>query len=504
MKILSVHAENFASYETLDFTFEDDNVTLIQGANGSGKSTLCDVIPWVLFGVTAKNGKADDVLSWHGGDVFVFANIEVYGSIHTISRKRGAKGNDLYILEHQVWENPKRGKDLQDTQKLINNILGMDAELYLACAYSHEFSQTAQFFQTNAKTRREITERMVDLSLPIKLQEEIKTHAKEVEKELKENEVAIKHEKYNRLVYKEQLKVATQRNDTWLEDQKTRKEKLKASRPKFSEDLGLREKINNINEEISLQKAVCEHCGTKLDTVEMKELKARLSALQAQEVDYKLKLQRSESIDMQLEELSKAENSYKEDIIKYTKRLEVQQYVITSLSAAEETTKEKKLQLDLLSDAVMVLRAELIENTVKDLESRTNQLIYDHFEGVIKVEFSVSSNDKLDVQIQKDSNECSYMQLSKGQQKILKLCFGVAVMNIASEHNALSFSQLFFDEALDGMDDTNKLKAVRLLETLAINNGSVYLVEHSETIKAHIDQKYSVELVDGKSQFSKT
>src|ERR1700677_767637 len=171
MKILSVSLENFASYKKLSFDFQSQGLTLIQGANGSGKSTLCDAIPWILFGKTAKDGKSDEVRSWNTAEPTIGA-IEVQLELYevNITRIRG-KNNDLYYsFTADEAQNKIRGKDLMDTQRMINGLLGADYDLYLAGSYYHEFSQTAQFFTTTAKNRRSICEQLVDLSLPIKLQ----------------------------------------------------------------------------------------------------------------------------------------------------------------------------------------------------------------------------------------------------------------------------------------------------------------------------------------------
>jgi DNA repair exonuclease SbcCD ATPase subunit len=109
----------------------------------------------------------------------------------------------------------------------------------------------------------------------------------------------------------------------------------------------------------------------------------------------------------------------------------------------------------------------------------------------------------LEVGITKDGNQASFSQLSKGQRCMLKLCFGVAVMQAVQNHHGLSFNVAMFDEALDGLSDTLKMKAVRMLESLTPTYGSVFLVEHSETVKVLVDNKYNVELVNGASQIEK-
>ena len=104
-----------------------------------------------------------------------------------------------------------------------------------------------------------------------------------------------------------------------------------------------------------------------------------------------------------------------------------------------------------------------------------------------------------EVSIQKDGNEASFTQLSKGQRQILKLAFGCAVMKGVSNHKGIHFDQIFFDEALDGLDETMKSRAFHLLEELSIDHESVFVVEHSESLKSMFSNSYKVSLDNGES-----
>lgn len=177
MQVNKITAFNFASYKQIEIDLANRGLTLVHGATGSGKSTICDLIPWALFGRTAKGGNADEILSWPGNEVCKV--ICELGDIKIV-RTRGpkSKDNDLYIAERKWQGQIIRGKDIPDTQKKINELLGIDYELYLSGAYFHEFSQTAQFFITTAKNRRAICEQIVDLSLPKKVQVNLKADKK--------------------------------------------------------------------------------------------------------------------------------------------------------------------------------------------------------------------------------------------------------------------------------------------------------------------------------------
>jgi len=111
----------------------------------------------------------------------------------------------------------------------------------------------------------------------------------------------------------------------------------------------------------------------------------------------------------------------------------------------------------------------------------------------------VQEADKLDVAVWKNGNECAYSQLSKGQRQLLKLSFGVAIMQSVSQRHGLHFNALFFDEALDGISDNFKAKTYRLFEQLATKYDSVFVVDHSDSLKSMFDNKIEVTLVNGHS-----
>ena len=133
MRVIRAIAHNFGSYSVLDFDFTKKGLALISGPTGSGKSTLADIIPWALFGVTAKGGLADEVCSWNSD---MPTSVALYLEDLTIVRIRGGKtkSNDLYFYEssheNDVHGNFTRGKDLKDTQRLINQRLGITPETY--------------------------------------------------------------------------------------------------------------------------------------------------------------------------------------------------------------------------------------------------------------------------------------------------------------------------------------------------------------------------------------
>ncbi len=469
MKIKGAEVKNFASYEDMVFGFEDQGLTLVSGPTGSGKSTLCDIAPWILFGKTAKDGSVDEILSWPG-ELITFG--QIYLDNCSVSRTRGpkAKDNDLFFIP--LGSIPTRGKDIPDTQRLLNEFLGMNYELYLSGAYFHEFSRTAQFFTANAKDRRLICEQIVDLSLAKKLQHRL----------LDEYKTANKHKD----TFTSQSSQLLSSINTLKNVQKTEDEKaLRWDASQETTRAFVESKYKQF--EASRTKTTtnkCGSCGTVLGPNHTHT---------------------NDSPNPYLEQLADLElqtNPFAGGVKDYSNEIIEKQKMLDSYSREAELWELQLSDLDLLEQVISDYRSIAIENTIKDIETKTNEMFLNHFDSELKVTFDVAAADKLEVSILKDGNPCSFTQLSKGQRCLLKLCFGISVMQAIQNHHGIKFEQIFIDEGLSGLDDSLKVKAYGLLEGLALDYNSVFVVEHSSEMKERFLNKISVELVNGNSEIS--
>lgn len=470
MRVNSVKAVNFASYKELNFDFTNQGLTLIQGPTGAGKSTLCDLIPWTLFGRTAKGGTVAEVLTWPGDEV---CKATLYLDNVTIHRARGPNAKDNDLMFWPVDGVVTRGKDLPDTQRLINQLLGMDYELYLSGAYYHEFSQTAQFFTATAKNRRTICEQLVDLTLAKTLQSKIAETLKLRSRAL-QGTLDLIREKQSNITLLERLQLSENgKASSWEVNHTLIKQASIAGYDRFEAN---RKKI------ISKK---CNSCGTVLT--------------QPKEV-----IDTSDNpFTARLAELEIEQNPHTGSIADYSSEIKSNKTDITMFQHAEADLKNEIEEYELLQQVTNDYRSLSITNTIKDIEYKTNQILTDYFDAECKVSFIVADADKLDVTIYKDGNVASYTQLSKGQRCLLKLAFGISVMEAVANHHGITFSQIFLDEALDGLDDNMKVKAYRLLETIVQGRESVFVVEHSKDLKACFGNSYEVELTSEGSIIAK-
>lgn len=552
MKIVSAKVKNFGSYRELEFHFNNQGLTLISGSTGAGKSTLCDIIPWILFGTTSKGGTVDEIRNWSAVEP---TEGVIYLDNVTISRKRG-KVNDL--MYWPVDGVVTRGKDLNDTQKQINAFLGISADLYLSGAYFHEFSQSAQFFSTTAKNRREITEQIADLSLAKKIAENITSYKKDLKLELEslEKEMLLIEDRYVRRIkeeadYKKQYEAWQERQAAKIaqaktnyhnfEDNKRRTiDKINASIAYESEEYNkvvqsvkhakivrndLTADVERLNNEIeNCDKEKCEHCGAPKQNEKRRQLvrtlqrfETELASVVADLKHYDMNLHRLEvSIKLLNDNLIKErnkENTWQkqyDELVNEVAGFAQGDPAITKELAnkIEELTgdinilKTELSDLELLVDINDKFRGLLIKNTISMLQSSTNKFLTDYFDAEIRVAFEMTDSDKLDVTIYKDGNKASFTQLSKGQRQLLKLCFGISMMQAVANHNGVSFNAVFLDEVFNGMDETLKAKGFNLLQSLANEYSSVFAIDHSEELKSRFVNRYDVELVNGGSKIN--
>lgn len=509
MRIISCHATNFASYEELKFDFTKQGLTLVQGATGSGKSTLCDLVSWTLFGRSAKDGTVDEIRRWNSEETTsACLTLDLKDKRVAIFRTRAP--NDLYFYAYEDCKEAvqTRGKDLNDTQKLINTLLGFDHALYQAAAYFHEFSQTGQFFIATAKSRRALCEQLVDLSLPKLLQTNVSEETKALEKQTQEHENKIqlyadRIRQLERHDYKEKADNFETDKSKVSSSLRSRIESLKESMMHDSDILRVLYKIRNQISALN-DTGKCETCGALKELKELEELKEE--ERYAKECLYVNSSKASKVRDLEKElskELNK-ENVFGELEAKRQADLAKQTDLLITATTAKETLTAQLVDLTLLTQVLETFRGTLITNTVNQLNSKLNQLLNDYFDAEIRVQLEVVGADKLEITIHKDGNVCSFSQLSKGQRQLLKFAFSVAVMEAVANQHGISFNCLFFDEALSGLDETMKRKAFSLFESLALNHESIFVIDHSEDFKILFSNRYDVTLESGSSKIEKT
>lgn len=550
MKVISAEVTNFGSYKHLRFDFDNLGLALVHGPTGSGKSTLMDIIPWVLFGTTAKNGAADDVRSWQANDEVTTGTLELDRNTKVV-RTRGKGKNDLYWIEAGS-SDCNRGKDLLDTQKLLEARLSVDSDTYLSSAYLHEFSKTSAFFTATAKARRELFESIASLQFP----RNIAIRSSEYRKGLK-LEFDSANSTCSRLqgmqmqleASEGQTQEACQR---WQSSQQAKIQDLKAKADAFDSDKAIRSRTllgkadswalqhsNAVDTLIHLleqlegkvksskqldldeahirNKARCTQCGSlpeninealrehqgikfannqcisdiKSKKVELKRLVGEINPYEAQYTAHK---EDTNVYSLQYDKAKKESNPFDSQLVRIKADLSKNILQLKELTLTLSNLTRRIDALTQLQELSAQLRAALLQRSIQSIEVETNRILETHFDGEFRIGFAMTESDDLSVSIHKSGYECNYRQLSKGQRQMLKLSFGLAVMQASSDQAGTHFNCVMLDEALDGFDPELKVKAYGLLEELSTKHDTVLVIDHSPDLQTMFTTKFEVRL----------
>ena len=595
MKLLCGRYENFGSYKELSMNFSDAGLALISGPTGSGKSTVMDAPSWCLFGITSKGGAVDEVRSWLSDAPTVGVQVvETRTGNIEVTRIRGtASDNDLFWLEARSDE-PHRGKDLNETQKLLEARLGVSAKLWLVAVYLSQFSDVGSFFVAKAKERRTILEEVADLSLAVRLgdaaskrrkgaKEQVETYAREgaafsgqilqLERILRDldekcrawenahidevtrlhkaaaefkdrrtsrlNEIVDELEALDQPIVERSVipvaqgKLALERDKLDMDAAALARDQAKLSGLQVQLDMTTKEynkfvqpaaKIcpaclgpsDNPNRQkhlVELSHSLAALGGSMSDladnvrrreaelVVQRKELRQKQDAQRTKEIENEGNINSFESRQNEYRQLEEATNAAEIQLQSAQAlvnphnpgpdkaRLHKARMLATENTRLQATAEQEVVCLNQLYDLSVTLRGRLLDQAVSQLERATNEKLERHFDARIRVEF-VIDEDKVDVVLQRDGYECSFRQLSGGERCMLKLAFGISLMQAAADRNETHFDVVFLDEPLAGLDEDLKVKAFGLFQELAADRSSVFVIEHAEGFKSMFQTVY--------------
>lgn len=548
MRVLSLDLENFGSYKKLNFDYQNKGLVLISGATGSGKSTLQEGLPWTLYGKTSKNGGVSEVCSWTTNNPTTgeVTFLDQSNNTITVVRVRGnSQQNDLYWFINNG--NKIRGKDLSDSQKLLNDIIGLTYEQYVTSACFNEFSETGKFFSANAKQKRQVFENIVSMQLPMTLAENTSILKKRHKKELAEISALYSREQGKHDQLQLQIISTTKSKLLWDTRQETKLVELKQKHAQFDKDKQrlidslqvkfyqfestqhaqvkelenrisrLEHMLSKITEESKHKSKKCPTCG-HIDSVDPSQqqfrdethsklitLNTQLVSLRSKTNQYQDQIKQTNSKTNHYQEMIDIavteENPFIEQITQQSNQvLECQQAVI-GLETQVNRLKSSLSSLDQLYDLSLALRSRLLEDAISNAQRQINEYISDYFDAEFNVMFTPTP-DGLDTVISKNGYDCVYTQLSKGQRQILKLCFALTIMNASSNNQGIDFNVVSFDEALDGLDTNLKVKAFGLFEKLSQRYETVLMIEHAAEFQNLFTNKYTINLIGDESVIS--
>jgi len=208
MRILSVVARNFRSYETIDWSIPSTGLFLIDGenletgrSNMVGKTTLCDSIFWCLYGYLPKwggpkGGPVDAVIKRGQKSCRVEVIVEHAGRSYRIERSRpgGLKIwtpgihsqeslDSFQAFEHGVCATNQLHGKTSDLDDRIPELIGMDDKQFLLAVYISQDRNKSFFSMGDAERAAHLSIIAGLESLNLAL-ERVKEEKKAIESEL--------------------------------------------------------------------------------------------------------------------------------------------------------------------------------------------------------------------------------------------------------------------------------------------------------------------------------
>lgn len=186
MSTTTLHTLNFSNM----FSYGKDNsislnnnkITQLTAVNGSGKSSIALILQEILFNKNVKNIKKGDVLnrwsnskSWSGSVLFTTdgTSYEVSVSRTGASTKVKLFEDGIDISEHKVL----------DTYKKINDIIGLDFEVFSQLTYQSS-TDLLDFLKATDANRKKFLINLFNLEKYLEIGDQIKLKAAEVDREI--------------------------------------------------------------------------------------------------------------------------------------------------------------------------------------------------------------------------------------------------------------------------------------------------------------------------------
>src|SRR5690606_15704134 len=155
-------------------------------SNGSGKTSLLEAIVYAIYDTTSKGVQSDDVINNKVGKNTCVTLIGYNGEDeYRIERYRKHKKHKnkvlLFLNGKEITE-----KSTRDTNKTIENIVGIDYNTFINSIMFSQGSGAGRFAMATDKEKKEILENLVNLEIYAKAQEIAKNRVKAKEAEIQE------------------------------------------------------------------------------------------------------------------------------------------------------------------------------------------------------------------------------------------------------------------------------------------------------------------------------
>jgi DNA repair exonuclease SbcCD ATPase subunit len=179
IKLKDLTVKNFMSVgnQTQAVDFSKENLTLVLGENldqggddsgsrnGTGKTTIVNALSFALFGNALTNIKKDNLINKiNSKNMLVTLSFEKDGTSYRIERGRKPTVMKFFVNdEEQADDSNDSQGDMRETQKDIDELLGMSHEMFKHIVALNTY--TEPFLSLKANEQREIIEQLLGITI---------------------------------------------------------------------------------------------------------------------------------------------------------------------------------------------------------------------------------------------------------------------------------------------------------------------------------------------------
>lgn len=144
MKISKIKLSNFGQYDSAEISFSSEDLILVTGEDvnnekksiGTGKSTLLESILFALYGKYKDGADSAMCVKMGKSEAIVVIEFDFCGASYTIIRKIALKKNNKSVQTLEVYKSGKLlNNGVTDGQKIINNIVGINYDLFVSVSF---------------------------------------------------------------------------------------------------------------------------------------------------------------------------------------------------------------------------------------------------------------------------------------------------------------------------------------------------------------------------------
>jgi len=267
---------------------------------------------------------------------------------------------------------------------------------------------------------------------------------------------------------------------------------------------GYAKRKNNLEAEAQAVSELLDDVDAEIS--ELNRLQRSVSALEAKKSTLQYK---KETLGKSIKELSGRKNPWDQILLKKQSQLEVLGASVEEGKTAVAAFREDIQYLEFWKKGFsrQGIRSFMLDKVIPFLNEQVNKYLHILTDGGIQVEFNAVKRlasgefrENFHVAVTNSKAAQTYEGNSGGEKRRIDLAVSLAINDLIAGRSGKRFNILLLDEVFENIDETGTYYVVKVLEELARNRSSVFVITHQDSLADYFHSEICVQRLDGKSQ----